>query len=783
MSEEKIWDKKSTPLLPLRNVVVFPGMTVPLIIGREKSVKAIEQAFETDRKILCLTQKKEHYDDPTPSQLYQVGTGCELLKIQQRLPDGNMRIIIEGIERLRAVGFNQSDDLTTVDVERILSVGDVNTKVRASMRVLSSKFEEYFRIHKRLLPEILLGLEDISDPDKLVNIVTANIGLSIKNKQRILSEQNIKTRLNILIRMLSEELEVLSIQKKIESDVKNKIDKTQREYYLREQLRSIQKELGESGDDQSGEIGEYRKKIEKRDDLPDYVIDKCNEQLDKLQKMPPMAAEGSVIRNYLDWLIVHLPWKNITEDRLDVKQASIILNEDHYDLDEVKERILEYLAVRQLSPKTKSPILCLVGPPGVGKTSLGKSVARAMGRKFVRMSLGGIKDEAEIRGHRRTYVGSMPGRIVQGMKQAGSSNPVFLLDEIDKVGVDFRGDPTSALLEALDPEQNTAFSDNYLEIPYDLSDVLFITTANVTHTIPSALFDRMESITIPGYTQFDKVEIAKQFLIPKQLENNGLKPSYISIPDETIERIIRRYTRESGLRSLERKIAKLMRKFAKRKVVGEIDKSVEIKPDNLSDYLDVPIFKSDVQRKKDEIGTVTGLAVTEQGGEVLCIESTIMDGTGKLILTGQLGDVMKESARAALSFVKSHRNELGISNDYKESEHDIHIHFPEGAIPKDGPSAGVGIVTSLVSVLAKRYVSSKVAMTGEVTLRGNVLPVGGIKQKVLAAYRNNISRVILPTENKPHLAKVPDRVKKDMEFVFVDKIKEVLEGALIKDEC
>ncbi len=783
MSEEKIWDKKSTPLLPLRNVVVFPGMTVPLIIGREKSVKAIEQAFETDRKILCLTQKKEHYDDPTPSQLYQVGTGCELLKIQQRLPDGNMRIIIEGIERLRAVGFNQSDDLTTVDVERILSVGDVNTKVRASMRVLSSKFEEYFRIHKRLLPEILLGLEDISDPDKLVNIVTANIGLSIKNKQRILSEQNIKTRLNILIRMLSEELEVLSIQKKIESDVKNKIDKTQREYYLREQLRSIQKELGESGDDQSGEIGEYRKKIEKRDDLPDYVIDKCNEQLDKLQKMPPMATEGSVIRNYLDWLIVHLPWKNITEDRLDVKQASIILNEDHYDLDEVKERILEYLAVRQLSPKTKSPILCLVGPPGVGKTSLGKSVARAMGRKFVRMSLGGIKDEAEIRGHRRTYVGSMPGRIVQGMKQAGSSNPVFLLDEIDKVGVDFRGDPTSALLEALDPEQNTAFSDNYLEIPYDLSDVLFITTANVTHTIPSALFDRMESITIPGYTQFDKVEIAKQFLIPKQLENNGLKPSYISIPDETIERIIRRYTRESGLRSLERKIAKLMRKFAKRKVVGEIDKSVEIKPDNLSDYLDVPIFKSDVQRKKDEIGTVTGLAVTEQGGEVLCIESTIMDGTGKLILTGQLGDVMKESARAALSFVKSHRNELGISNDYKESEHDIHIHFPEGAIPKDGPSAGVGIVTSLVSVLAKRYVSSKVAMTGEVTLRGNVLPVGGIKQKVLAAYRNNISRVILPTENKPHLAKVPDRVKKDMEFVFVDKIKEVLEGALIKDEC
>lgn len=780
MPQEKLWFRKRAPLLPLRNIVVFPGMTVPLIIGRDKSVKAIEQAFETDRKIVCLTQKKEHYDDPTPSQLYHIGTGCELLKIQQRLPDGNMRIIIEGVERLKAIGFEESDDLTIVDVERILSVGDINTNVKALMRVLSDKFEEYFRIHRRLLPEILLGLEDISDPDKLVNIVTANIGISIPDKQMVLAEQNINTRLDLLIKMLSEELEVLSIQKKIESDVKSKIDKTQREYYLREQLRSIQKELGESGDEQTGEIGEYKKKIEERDDLPDYVIDKCNEQLDKLQKMPPMAAEGAVIRNYLDWLLTHLPWKKVTKDRLDVKQANVILNEDHYDLEEVKERILEYLAVRQLSPNAKSPILCLVGPPGVGKTSLGKSVARAMERKFVRMSLGGIKDEAEIRGHRRTYVGSMPGRIIQGMKQAGSSNPVFLLDEIDKVGLDFRGDPTSALLEALDPEQNTAFSDNYLEIPYDLSDVLFITTANVIHTIPSALYDRMETITIPGYTQFDKVEIAKQFLIPKQLVNNGLKPTDISIPEDTIKRIIRRYTRESGLRSLERKIAKLMRKFAKRKVVGEVEKGVEIKPDIVSDYLDVPIFKSDVQRKNDEIGTVTGLAVTEQGGEVLCIESTIMDGTGKLILTGQLGDVMKESARAALSFVKSHRTELGIPDGYKENEHDIHIHFPEGAIPKDGPSAGVGIVTSLVSVLTKKYVSSKVAMTGEVTLRGNVLPVGGIKQKVLAAYRNSIYKVILPRENKPHLTKVPDRVKNDMVFTFVDKIEEVLEGALVR---
>ncbi len=779
MSAPKKWHHKKAPLLPLRNLVVFPGMTVPLIIGREKSIKAIEKANDVDRRIVCLTQKKEHYDNPTQRELYDIGVGCELLQIQQKLPDGNLRVIVEGIERVKVTDFEDIEDLTMVDVEPLGSIGEVTPHIKALMRVLSEKFEEYFRVHKRLLPEILLGLSNIHDPDELTNVIAANISIPLIEKQEILAQTSILERLEFMIDKLSEELEILSIQQKIDSDVKSKIDKTQREFYLREQLRSIEKELGESDGEFGSEIGEFRKKIQKRKGLPNYVVEKVNEQIEKLQKMPPMAAESAVIRNYIDW-IFDLPWEKKTKDRLDVNAAHKILNEDHYDLEEVKERILEYLAVRKLSPDAKSPIICLVGPPGVGKTSLGKSVARAMNRQFVRMSLGGIKDEAEIRGHRRTYVGSMPGRIIQGMKQANSSNPVFLLDEIDKVGLDFRGDPTSALLEALDPEQNTAFSDHYLEIPYDLSDVLFITTANVTHTIPSALFDRMETIIIPGYTQFDKVEISKKFLIPKQLKSNGLKKSDLSIPDATINMIIERYTREAGLRSLERHISKLMRKVAKKKVSGEVTEKLKITTKSLPDYLDIPVFKSDTQRKTDEVGTVTGLAVTEDGGEVLCIESTLMDGTGKLILTGLLGDVMKESAIAALSYVRTHRKELKIPKDYKEDDYDLHIHFPEGAIPKDGPSAGIGIVTSIVSTLTNIPVSSKVAMTGEITLRGKVLPIGGVKQKVLAAHRNGIRKVILPKDNEPHTTKVPEKIRNEMEFVFVETIKEVIKEALIR---
>jgi len=777
--DNKRWDVGSAPLLPLRNLVMFPMMTVPLIIGRDKSIAAVERAYATDRKIVCLTQRSEQIDSPNMDQLYDIGVGCELLQIQQRMPDGNLRIIVEGLERVRIDSNFEVDDIQYVDVTQIMPVGVITPHVKALMKVLSEKFDEYFRTNKRLLPEILLGLGNVTDPNQLVDIVCANCNLPIVEKQEVLSIVSTQTRLEVLIAKIAAELEIMKIQQKIEMDVKSKIDKTQKEFYLREQLKSIQKELGETSSEYASDISAFRKKLEERKGLPDHVVDAINEQLDKLSKMPPMSAEAGVVRNYLDW-IFDLPWEVKTEDTLNVVEAEKILNEDHYDLEEVKERILEYLAVRQLSPKTKSPIICLVGPPGVGKTSLGKSVARAMGRKFVRLSLGGIKDEAEIRGHRRTYVGALPGRIIQGMKQAGSSNPVFLLDEIDKVGLDFRGDPTSALLEALDPEQNTTFSDHYLEITYDLSDVLFITTANVIHTIPQALFDRMETIVIPGYTQYDKVFIAKNFLIPKQLENNGLTTDDIELEDETIKKIIRRYTREAGLRSLERQIAKLMRKLAKQKVASDIEGKRVITPEILPDYLDVPVFKSDVQRKQDVIGTVTGLAVTENGGEVLCIESTLMKGTGKLILTGQLGDVMKESAQAALSFVRAHRQELHIPEEFDIDKHDIHVHFPEGAIPKDGPSAGIGIVTSLVSTIRRIPVSSAVAMTGEVTLNGNVLPIGGVKEKVLAAHRSGVFKVILPRDNEPNLKKVPEMVKKEMEFVLVDKISDVLSVALVE---
>ncbi len=771
------WELTEAPFVPLRNLVMFPGMTVPLIIGRERSVAAVEEAYANDRMIVVCTQKSEMVDEPGASDLYDVGVGCEILQLQQKMPDGNLRVIAEGIRRVKIKKFVDGEKFTKAIVEPFIETFEMTPEIKALMRVLTGKFDEYFRINKRLLPEMLLGLSEIEEPNQMADIVAANIGLSISEKQEILSIEPTRDRLSRLIDLVSSELEVLNIQNKIESEVRNKIDKTQKEFYLREQLKAIQKELGESSSEFSNDISEFRKKLEGRPNLPVYVVEAINEQLDKLEKMPSMAAEAAVVRNYLDW-IFSLPWEVKTEDCIDIKQAKQILDEDHYDLDEVKERILEYLAVRKLSPKAKSPILCLVGPPGVGKTSLGKSIARAMGRKFVRVSLGGIKDEAEIRGHRRTYVGALPGRIVQGIKLAGSSNPVFLLDEIDKVGLDFRGDPTAALLEALDPEQNTAFSDHYLEIPYDLSGVLFVTTANVSHTIPRALFDRMELITIPGYTQYDKIHIAKKFLIPKQLKENGLTADDVELPDETIDGVIRLYTREAGLRTLERRIASIMRKVAKNKVeTGKLEKTT-ILPENLSDYLDVPIFKSDVQLKKDEVGIATGLAVTENGGEVLFIECTLMEGSGKLILTGQLGDVMKESATAAMSFVRSHRKELGLPESYSADKTDIHIHFPEGAIPKDGPSAGIGIITSLVSAISGLPVRSDVAMTGEITLRGSVLPIGGVKEKVLAAHRYGIKTVILPKDNEADSKKIPADVLSEIKIVFVENVFDVIKIAI-----
>jgi ATP-dependent Lon protease len=773
----KKWSKKEAPLLPLRNLVMFPSMTVPLIIGREKSINAVEKAFESDRFIVCTAQISELIDEPTPDQLYTVGVGCQIMQIQQKMPDGNLRIIIEGLQRVKITKFNDSEKLTSVSVTPIIDKTEITPKIKAMMRVLMERFEEYIKINRRLVPELLFGLESIEDPHLLVDVVSSHINIGIKEKQQILELVGIEERLDWLIETLSKELEVLNLQNKIENEVKTKIDKSQKEFYLREQMRAIQKELGESSSEFSSEIGNYKKKLTDRPNLPKHVVEAINDQLDKLEKMPPMAAEASVVRNYLDWLF-DLPWESKTQDSIDIGKSQKILDEDHYDLEEVKERILEFLAVRKLAPKVKSPILCLVGPPGVGKTSLGKSVARAMDRKFVRISLGGIKDEAEIRGHRRTYVGALPGRIVQGMKTAGSSNPVFLLDEIDKVGVDFRGDPTSALLEALDPEQNTTFSDHYLEIPYDLSEVLFITTANVTHTIPRALFDRMEMIFIPGYTEYDKILISRNFLIPKQMESNGLKADDIEITDAAVSVIIKNYTREAGLRTLERKIASLMRKIAKKKVESIDWKQIRIDENDVSTWLDIPIFKSEAHLKKDEVGVATGLAVTEMGGEVLFVETTIMEGNGKLILTGQLGDVMKESAQAALSYARSHATEIGIGEDFKADKFDIHIHVPEGATPKDGPSAGVSITTSLVSALRKVPVRCDVAMTGEITLRGKVLPIGGVKEKVLAAHRYGIRKVLLPIDNKSDVTKVPELIRKEMTFVFVETIEEVLKEAL-----
>lgn len=774
----KKWSKKEAPLLPLRNLVLFPSMTVPLIIGREKSINAVEKAFETDKYIVCAAQHSELIDDPTQEELYTVGVGCEIMQIQQKMPDGNLRIVIEGLQRVKITKFNDQDKLTTVNITPITDKSEITPQITAMTRVLMERFEEYIKINRRLVPELLFGLEGISDPHLLVDVVSSHINISIQAKQQILATEKIQDRLEMIIEVVSKELEIMSLQNKIENEVKTKIDKSQKEFYLREQLRAIQKELGESNSEFSSEIGVFRKKLEDRPELPKHVVDAINEQLDKLEKMPPMAAEASVVRNYLDWLF-DLPWESKTLDSIDIANSQAILDQDHYDLEEVKERILEFLAVRKLAPKVKSPILCLVGPPGVGKTSLGKSVARAMGRKFVRISLGGIKDEAEIRGHRRTYVGALPGRIIQGMKTAGSSNPVFLLDEIDKVGVDFRGDPTSALLEALDPEQNTTFSDHYLEIPYDLSEVLFITTANVTHTIPRALFDRMEVIFIPGYTEFDKVFISKNFLIPKQMESNGLKQEDIEMSDSAISKIIKNYTREAGLRTLERKIASLMRKIAKKKVESSKWKKISIDENDVETWLDIPVFKSEAHLKKDEIGVATGLAVTEMGGEVLFVETTVMEGNGKLLLTGQLGDVMKESAQAALSYARSHAAEIGIDEEFKADKFDIHIHVPEGATPKDGPSAGVSITTSLVSALRKVPVRSDVAMTGEITLRGKVLPIGGVKEKVLAAHRYGVRKVLLPADNRPDVAKVPEQIRKEITIVFVETIDEVLKEALI----
>ena len=769
-NSERIIDFKSAPLVPIRNVVIYPNIVQPLTVGRPKSINAIEASLKRDRFVVVSTQKNEFIEDPTPSDIYHVGVGAEILQVI-RLPDSTLRVIIEGFTRIKMKRFTEIDQRYEVEVEPLRTALYEGPYIYALSRELIDTFEQYFQLNKRMSPENYVDLVNVRDLDKLSDLIASAIILNIEEKQALLETLDLKERLQRLLEIIKREVGVLKLQSQIESEVKNKFDKTQKEYYLREQLRAIQKELGETEGEYTDEVKKYKEKMEELD-LPEEIKKVLNDELARLIKMPPMMAEAGVVRNYIEWVLA-LPWNKETPDELDLIKASVMLNEDHFGLEDVKERILEYLAVRKLSDRIKAPILCLVGPPGVGKTSLGKSVARAMGRKFIRMSLGGIRDEAEIRGHRRTYVGALPGRIIQGMKEAGTRNPVFLLDEIDKIGMDFRGDPSSALLEALDPEQNFSFSDHFLEVPFDLSKVFFITTANVAHTIPPALKDRMEFINISGYTEDEKFHISKDFIIKKQLHANGLTTKDINIPDETIKSIINEYTSEAGLRNLERQIAKIFRKVAFFKASKEKSfRKITIKKDKLIDYLKAPVFRHEFAGKEYDPGMVTGLSVTQVGGEILFIEALRMPGKGNLILTGQLGDVMKESATAALSYIRSKAEKMKIPIDFQEKA-DIHIHVPEGAIPKDGPSAGIALYASIVSLLLNKKVPADLAMTGEITLKGRVLPIGGVKDKLLAAHRAGIRRVIIPKDNEKDIMYIPKEILDELKLHYVSKLDEV----------
>jgi len=765
------------PILPVRDIVIFPYMIIPLFIGRDMSIKAIDKALSTNKMILLVTQKDVNIENPTVDDLYRVGTVGSILRML-KLPDGRLKILVQGIAKARIVSFTQTDPFYAGEIERVVDKqpSELTVEIEALMRNIRELMDKSIALGKTFLPDILVLIENIEDPGRLADLVASNLGLKAEQAQQLLEMADPVMRLRKISELLHREVELLTVQQKIQSDAKGEIDKTQREYFLREQLKAIQKELGEI-DERTEEIMELRKKV-KASKMPEKVEKEALKQINRLEKMHPDSAEAGTIRTYVDWL-VELPWSKSTRDNLDLKKAKRVLDEDHYDLERVKERILEYLGVRKLKAKMKGPILCFVGPPGVGKTSLGRSIARALGREFVRMSLGGMRDEAEIRGHRRTYVGALPGRIIQGIKTAGKNNPVFMLDEVDKIGMDFRGDPASALLEVLDPEQNHAFVDHYLGVPFDLSNVMFITTANLIDPIPSPLKDRMEIITLSGYTAEDKVGIAKNYLIPKQLKEHGITEKNLKIHDSAIMQIITHYTREAGVRNLEREIANLCRKVA-RKIAEGKEKTYHISTRNLSKYLGVPKFLPEEEMEKDEVGVATGLAWTETGGDIIYIEATIMKGKGNLTLTGQLGDVMKESAHAALSYIRSKARQIGI-NDGIFSNNDIHIHVPAGAIPKDGPSAGITMATAIASAFTGRPVYKNIAMTGEVTLRGRVLPVGGLKEKILAAKRMGIHRVIIPKRNKKDLEDIPRYIKKDMEFIPVETMDEVMRLALKKN--
>ena len=759
------------PVLPLRDIVVFPHMIVPLFVGREKSVRALEDVMKDDKQILLVTQKNAAQDDPTPADIYSVGTVGTVLQLL-KLPDGTVKVLVEGGQRARILKFSDNPAFFEAHAEMIAERSGETKEVEALARTVVSQFEQYIKLNKKIPPEVLVSINQIEDPSKLADTVASHLQLKIAEKQELLEADWVGDRLERVYAYMEGEIGVLQVEKRIRSRVKRQMEKTQREYYLNEQLKAIQKELGE-GEDGRDELSELEERI-KKTRLSKEAREKAQAELKKLRSMSPMSAEATVVRNYLDWML-SIPWKKPTKIKRDIKLAEKVLNADHYGLEKVKERILEYLAVQQRMKKVKGPILCLVGPPGVGKTSLGKSVAKATGRNFVRMSLGGVRDEAEIRGHRRTYIGSMPGKIIQGMKKAKSSNPLFLLDEVDKLGADWRGDPSSALLEVLDPEQNSTFQDHYLEVDYDLSDIMFVTTAN-TLRMPQPLMDRMEVIRLPGYTEDEKVEIAQRHLLPKQVKEHGLKKGEWSISEDALRDIIRYYTREAGVRNLEREIANLARKSIKEILMKNLKKIV-ISRRNLEKFAGVRRFRFGEAELEDMVGVTTGLAWTEVGGEILSIEAVTVPGKGKVTATGKLGDVMKESVQAAESYVKSRAVEYGIKPTLFERK-DIHVHVPEGSTPKDGPSAGVAMVTSIVSVLTGVPVKRELAMTGEITLRGRVLPIGGLKEKLLAALRAGIKTVLIPSENEKDLAEIPDNVKKGLAIVPVKNVDEVLDRAL-----
>src|SRR5499425_1265126 len=765
------------PLLPLRDIIVFPHMVVPLFVGRQKSIRALEEAMNKQKAILLAAQREAKTNDPGEDEIYRVGTLGSVVQLL-RLPDGTVKVLVEGKRRARVLRYIDQSEYFLVEAEEIEEVCPKTTEIEALTRSINSTFEHYVKLNKKIPPEMIMSVASIDDPARLADTIVAHLGVKLEDKQALLEIENPAERLEKVLGYMRSEIEILEVEKRIRTRVKKQMEKTQKEYYLNEQMRAIQKELGEK-DEFKNEIQEIEDRI-KQKKMSAEAKEKAEKELKKLKMMSPMSAEATVVRNYIDW-IISLPWNEFTDDKLDIVEAEKVLEDDHYGLEKVKQRILEYLAVQSLAGQMKGPILCLVGPPGVGKTSLGKSIARATGRKFVRISLGGVRDEAEIRGHRRTYIGALPGKIIQSMKKAASGNPVFLLDEVDKMSTDFRGDPSSALLEVLDPEQNSTFNDHYLDVDYDLSKVMFITTANTLEGIPRPLQDRMEIIRIAGYTEVEKQHIASKYLVKKQREANGLSEQNVEISDNALLGVIRHYTKEAGVRNLEREIASICRKVAVEVVKTDRSARVRVHGKGLSKYLGPPKFRFGKAEEDSRIGMATGLAWTELGGELLATEVTVMPGKGKLIITGRLGDVMQESAQAPLSYVRSRADELGLEKDFYQNV-DIHIHVPEGAIPKDGPSAGITMATALVSALTRIPVRHDLAMTGEVTLRGRVLPIGGLKEKVLAAHRGGIKTVLVPSENEKDIRDIPSVILKSIQIELVEHMDQVLRKALLLED-